>query len=114
MYNILTRNHFENPRCIGSFSPNMPNIITRTLGNRDTDFFVQLQLQISNDVIIAARFMACGDPYIIAIMSYLCEWVRNKKSGELEQSSVDKLAHQFELPDLKKYYANLLLGLLKI
>ena len=108
MYNKLVLNYFNNPRHVGTFPEDANNIITKMLGNKDTNFFAQLQIQCVDGKILEARFKACGDPYLIALMSYVTEFMTRNDTQTL---SADELVHLFELPDLKKHYAALVLGL---
>jgi NifU-like protein involved in Fe-S cluster formation len=109
IFNSLTLEHFERPRCVGVFPPNTPSVITRTLGNPDAELFVHVYLQQEHYKIIQARFTAIADPFVIAILSYLCEHV-----DRVPEISADDLLHCFELPALKKHEAGLLLDLFRL
>lgn len=109
MVNPLTLTHFENPYGVGAFPAGTLSVITRTLGNPDAELFVHVYLQHAQHKIIQARFTAIGDPFVIAILSYLCTEARR-----VSEISADDLTHLFELPALKKHEAGLLLDLFRL
>lgn len=82
-YNALVLSHFHQPRNVGEFDPDT-TVASARIGTVAAGNVLQLQLQISDDIIQATKFKAYGEPYVIAACSYLTELLSNKSITEAE------------------------------
>ncbi|WP_367888879.1 iron-sulfur cluster assembly scaffold protein, partial [Aeromonas salmonicida] len=78
-YSEKVIDHYENPRNVGGFDKNDPNIATGMVGAPACGDVMKLQLKISDDGIIEdAKFKTYGCGSAIASSSLVTEWVKGK------------------------------------
>ena len=101
-YSEKVLDHYENPRNVGSFDKNDPQVATGMVGAPACGDVMKLQLKISDDGIIEdAKFKTYGCGSAIASSSLLTEWV---KGMTLEDAGAIKnvdLATELALPPVK-------------
>jgi nitrogen fixation NifU-like protein len=79
--------HYENPRNVGSFDKNDPNVGTGLVGAPACGDVMKLQLKIDDDGIIQdAKFKTFGCGSAIASLSLVTEWVKGMSIDEAERS----------------------------
>ena len=93
--------HYENPRNVGSFSKNTPNIITGLVGAPACGDVMKIQLQIENNTIIDAKFKTFGCGSAIASSSYVTEIVKGKTLQEALSITNQQIAQHLKLPPVK-------------
>ncbi len=101
-YSDKVIDHYENPRNVGSFDKEDPNIGTGMVGAPACGDVMKLQIKVNEQGIIEdARFKTYGCGSAIASSSLLTEWVKGKT---LEQAKLIKntdIATELALPPVK-------------
>src|SRR5213594_4968696 len=83
-YSDKVIDHYANPRNVGSFSKDEPNVGTGIVGAPECGDVMKLQLKISDaGVVEDARFKTFGCGSAIASSSYVTELVKGKTVDEL-------------------------------
>ncbi len=94
--------HYENPRNVGSFDKDDPNVGSGMVGAPACGDVMKLQIKVNDDGIIEdARFKTYGCGSAIASSSLITEWVKGKT---LEQAALIKnteIAEELALPPVK-------------
>lgn len=91
-YSDKVIDHYENPRNVGSFDKDDPNVATGMVGAPACGDVMRLQLKISDDGIIEdAKFKTYGCGSAIASSSLVTEWVKGKSVEEAEQLKIPQL-----------------------
>ena len=93
--------HYENPRNVGSFPKNTPNIATGIVGAPACGDVMKIQLQIQNDIIIDAKFKTFGCGSAIASSSYVTEIVKGKTVQDALSVKNQQIAQHLKLPPVK-------------
>lgn len=87
-YSEKVIDHYENPRNVGSFDKNDPNVATGMVGAPACGDVMKLQLKVNDaGVIEDAKFKTYGCGSAIASSSLVTEWVKGKT---LEQAQADQ------------------------
>ncbi len=101
-YSEKVLDHYENPRNVGSFDKNDPEVGTGMVGAPACGDVMKLQIKVNEHGIIEdAKFKTYGCGSAIASSSLLTEWVKGKT---LEQASTIKnthIAEELALPPVK-------------
>ncbi|SDB19220.1 FeS assembly scaffold apoprotein IscU [Pseudidiomarina indica] len=101
-YSDKVIDHYENPRNVGSFDKDDPNVATGMVGAPACGDVMRLQLKISDDGIIEdAKFKTYGCGSAIASSSLVTEWVKGKSVEEAEQLKNTAIAEELALPPVK-------------
>jgi nitrogen fixation NifU-like protein len=101
-YSDKVIDHYENPRNVGSFDKNDPNVATGMVGAPACGDVMKLQLKISDDGVIEdAKFKTYGCGSAIASSSLVTEWVKGKSIEEAQQLSNTEIAEELALPPVK-------------
>lgn len=101
-YSEKVIDHYENPRNVGSFDKNDPNVATGMVGAPACGDVMKLQLKISADGIIEdAKFKTYGCGSAIASSSLVTEWVKGKSLDEAAQIKNTDIAQELALPPVK-------------
>ncbi|QIZ76999.1 Fe-S cluster assembly scaffold IscU [Ferrimonas lipolytica] len=94
--------HYENPRNVGSFDKNDPNVATGMVGAPACGDVMKLQLKIDdNGVIEDAKFKTYGCGSAIASSSLVTEWVKGKTLDEAAAIKNTAIAEELALPPVK-------------
>ena len=94
--------HYENPRNVGSFDKDDPNVGTGLVGAPACGDVMKLQLKIGDDGIIQdAKFKTFGCGSAIASSSLVTEWVKGKTIDEAETIRNTDIAKHLALPPVK-------------
>lgn len=100
-YHTNVIDHYENPRNVGSFPKNTPNITTAIVGAPACGDVMKIQLQIINGVICEAKFKTFGCGSAIASSSYVTEIVKGKTIQEALAIKNQDIAAHLRLPPVK-------------
>ena len=101
-YSDKIKDHFENPRNVGSLDRNLKNVGTAVVGAPACGDVMQLQLQISEEGIIEeAKFKTFGCGSAIASSSLVTTMVKGKHLDAAEKIKNVDIAKALELPPQK-------------
>ena len=94
--------HYENPRNVGSFDKDDPNVGTGLVGAPACGDVMKLQLRINDFGIIEdAKFKTFGCGSAIASSSLVTEWVKGKSVDEAATIKNSQIAEELSLPPVK-------------
>jgi nitrogen fixation protein NifU and related proteins len=94
--------HYENPRNVGSFDKNDPNVATGMVGAPACGDVMKLQLKVNEQGIIEdAKFKTYGCGSAIASSSLVTEWVKGKTLDEAQAITNTEIAEELALPPVK-------------
>ncbi|MFB1015643.1 MAG: nitrogen fixation NifU-like protein [Alteromonadaceae bacterium] len=101
-YSEKVLDHYENPRNVGSFDKNDPQVATGMVGAPACGDVMKLQLKISDDGIIEdAKFKTYGCGSAIASSSLVTEWVKGKSIEEAGSIKNTDISEELALPPVK-------------
>jgi len=101
-YSDKVLDHYENPRNVGSFEKDDPQVGTGMVGAPACGDVMRLQIKVGdNGVIEEARFKTYGCGSAIASSSLLTEWVKGKTLEEAQQIKNTDIAEELALPPVK-------------
>ncbi|RCU48785.1 MULTISPECIES: Fe-S cluster assembly scaffold IscU [Corallincola] len=101
-YSDKVIDHYENPRNVGSFDKNDPNVATGMVGAPACGDVMKLQLKISEQGVIEdAKFKTYGCGSAIASSSLVTEWVKGKTLDEAGEIKNTTIAEELALPPVK-------------
>jgi len=101
-YSDKVLDHYENPRNVGSFEKDDPNVGTGMVGAPACGDVMRLQIKVNDSGIIEdARFKTYGCGSAIASSSLLTEWVKGKTLDEARQIKNTQIAEELALPPVK-------------
>ena len=102
-YSKKLLDHFQNPRNVGSFPDDEPNVGTGIVGSPACGDVMQVQIKVDpeTDTIVDARFKTFGCGSAVASSSLVTEWVKGKKLDEVVQIKNIDIAKELDLPPIK-------------
>ena len=101
-YSIKVIDHYENPRNVGSFNKEDPDIGTGMVGAPACGDVMKLQIKVDeNGIIRDARFKTYGCGSAIASSSLVTEWVKGKSIKEAATIRNTQIAEELALPPVK-------------
>ena len=101
-YSEKVLDHYENPRNVGSFSKDDPNIGTGMVGAPACGDVMKLQIKVGEDGIIKdAKFKTYGCGSAIASSSLVTEWLKGKTLDEAGSIKNSAIAEELALPPVK-------------
>ena len=101
-YSDKVIDHYENPRNVGAFDKNDPQVATGMVGAPACGDVLKLQLKITEDGVIEdAKFKTYGCGSAIASSSLITEWVKGKTLDEAAAIKNTEIAEELELPPVK-------------
>ncbi|TMA49694.1 MAG: Fe-S cluster assembly scaffold IscU [Deltaproteobacteria bacterium] len=101
-YSDKVIDHYSNPRNVGSFSKDDPDVGTGIVGAPECGDVMKLQLKISDDGIVQdARFKTFGCGSAIASSSYVTELVKGKTVDEVMKIKNSEIVQELSLPPVK-------------
>ena len=101
-YSNKVIDHYSNPRNVGSFPKDEPNVGTGIVGAPECGDVMKLQLKISDEGIIEdARFKTFGCGSAIASSSYVTELVKGKRIEEAMAIKNSAIVQELNLPPVK-------------
>lgn len=101
-YNEKVIDHYENPRNVGSFDKDDPNVGSGMVGAPACGDVMKLQIKVNDEGIIEdAKFKTYGCGSAIASSSLITEWVKGKSLDEAAAIKNAEIAEELELPPVK-------------
>ncbi|HXQ23353.1 MAG TPA: Fe-S cluster assembly scaffold IscU [Candidatus Acidoferrales bacterium] len=101
-YSNKVIDHYENPRNVGSFAKDDPNVATGIVGAPECGDVMKLQLKIDDSGVIEdARFKTFGCGSAIASSSYVTELVKGKTVDDALQIKNTQIVEELSLPPVK-------------
>jgi FeS cluster assembly scaffold IscU len=101
-YSDKVIDHYENPRNVGKFDAEDPNIGTGMVGAPACGDVMRLQIKVNEQGVIEdARFKTYGCGSAIASSSLATEWMKGKTLEEAELIKNTQLAEELALPPVK-------------
>ena len=101
-YSEKVLDHYENPRNVGTFEKEAPDVGTGMVGAPACGDVMKLQIKVGDDGVIEdARFKTYGCGSAIASSSLLTEWVKGKTLGEALEIKNTDIAEELALPPVK-------------
>ena len=101
-YSEKVIDHYENPRNVGSFDNEDPNVGSGMVGAPACGDVMKLQIKVNDEGIIEdARFKTYGCGSAIASSSLVTEWVKGKSLIEAEAIKNTDIAQELALPPVK-------------
>ena len=101
-YSEKVIDHYENPRNVGSFDKNDPNVATGMVGAPACGDVMKLQLKVNDaGVIEDAKFKTYGCGSAIASSSLVTEWVKGKTLEQAQAIKNTDIAEELALPPVK-------------
>jgi len=101
-YSDKVIDHYANPRNVGSFSKDDPDVGTGIVGAPECGDVMKLQLRINEEGVVEdARFKTFGCGSAIASSSYVTELVKGKTVDEVMQIRNTQIVQDLSLPPVK-------------
>jgi nitrogen fixation protein NifU and related proteins len=101
-YSKKVLDHYENPRNVGSFAKDEPNVATGIVGAPECGDVMKLQLKINDTGVIEdAKFKTFGCGSAIASSSYVTELVKGKTVDDALQIKNTQIVEELSLPPVK-------------
>ncbi|MCX8574281.1 MULTISPECIES: Fe-S cluster assembly scaffold IscU [unclassified Gilliamella] len=101
-YSEKVVDHYENPRNVGSFDQNDPNVGSGMVGAPACGDVMRLQIKVNDDGIIEdAKFKTYGCGSAIASSSLVTEWIKGKSLDEAQAIKNTDIAKELALPPVK-------------
>ena len=105
-YSNQVIDHYENPRNVGSFDKEDPQVGTGMVGAPacgQIGDVMKLQIKVDDDtgIITDARFKTYGCGSAIASSSLVTEWVKGKTLDQAETIKNSEIAEELALPPVK-------------
>lgn len=112
-YSDFLLQHFYHTSHQGRLDTNALDVYTATVGTPDNQDVLQLFVQIIDDKIKSATFLAKGSVAIIAGGQWLCDYIAQKNVSDLKQMTVEMILKNLGLPAVKVHVAGLLVQALQ-
>lgn len=100
-YGNKVKEHYTNPKNIGSFDKDEENIGTGIVGAPACGDVMKLQIKVEDNKIVEARFKTFGCGSAIASSSLITELVKNKTLEDALTIQNSYIAEELELPPVK-------------
>lgn len=101
-YSVEVLDHYENPRNVGSFAKEDPQVGTGMVGAPACGDVMKLQIKVDeNGIISDARFKTYGCGSAIASSSLVTEWIKGKSLDEAGTIRNTEIAQELALPPVK-------------
>ena len=101
-YSDKVIDHYENPRNVGSFDKNDPNVGTGMVGAPACGDVMKLQIKVNDDGIITdAKFKTYGCGSAIASSSLATEWLKGRTLDQATEIKNTDIANELALPPVK-------------
>ena len=101
-YSDKVLDHYENPRNVGKWDPDVDGVGTGMVGAPACGDVMRLQIKVDdNGIIEDAKFKTYGCGSAIASSSLLTEWVKGKTLEDAGKIKNTELAEELALPPVK-------------
>ena len=102
-YHERVIDHYENPRNVGSLDKNKPSVGTGVVGAPACGDVMKLQIEVTDGVVVDAKFKTFGCGSAIASSSLATEWMIGKSIDECLEIDNTQIATHLSLPPVKKH-----------
>ena len=100
-YSDKVIDHYENPRNVGSFQKDDPDVGTGMVGAPACGDVMKLQIRVEDGIIKDAKFKTYGCGSAIASSSLVTEWVKGRTLAEAALIKNSEIASELALPPVK-------------
>jgi nitrogen fixation NifU-like protein len=101
-YSDKVLDHYENPRNVGSFDKNDPNVGTGMVGAPACGDVMKLQIKVDKTGMIEdAKFKTYGCGSAIASSSLVTEWLKGRTINEASEIKNTAIIEELALPPVK-------------
>ena len=101
-YSDKVIDHYENPRNVGSFDKNDPEVGTGMVGAPACGDVMKLQIKVNEEGIITdAKFKTYGCGSAIASSSLATEWLKGRSLQQAQEIKNSDIATELALPPVK-------------
>ncbi len=101
-YSDKVIDHYENPRNVGSFSKDDPEVGTGMVGAPACGDVMKLQIKVNEEGIITdAKFKTYGCGSAIASSSLATEWLKGRSLDQAVEIKNSDIAEELALPPVK-------------
>jgi nitrogen fixation NifU-like protein len=100
-YSDKVLDHYENPRNVGSFEKNDPDVAIGMVGAPACGDVMKLQIKVIDGVITDAKFKTYGCGSAIASSSLVTEWVKGRTLDQAATIRNTEIAQELALPPVK-------------
>lgn len=100
-YSEKVVDHYENPRNVGSFAKDDPDVGTGMVGAPACGDVMKLQIKVKDGIITDAKFKTYGCGSAIASSSLVTEWVKGRTLDEAAALKNSEIAEELALPPVK-------------
>ncbi len=102
-YSTKVIDHYENPRNVGAFAKDDPDVGTGVVGAPECGDVMKLQIKVNKEtgVIEEAKFKTFGCGSAIASSSLATEWLKGKTLDEAEAIKNTQIVEELSLPPVK-------------
>ncbi len=101
-YSEKVIDHYENPRNVGSFSKDDPEVGTGMVGAPACGDVMKLQIKVNEEGIITdAKFKTYGCGSAIASSSLATEWLKGRSLDQAVEIKNSDIAEELALPPVK-------------
>lgn len=101
-YSDKVIDHYENPRNVGSFDKNDPEVGTGMVGAPACGDVMKLQIKVNEEGIITdAKFKTYGCGSAIASSSLATEWLKGMSLDQATNIKNSQIAEELALPPVK-------------
>jgi nitrogen fixation NifU-like protein len=101
-YSDKVLDHYENPRNVGSFAKDEPNVGTGMVGAPACGDVMKLQIKVNDlGVIEDAKFKTYGCGSAIASSSLVTEWLKGRTIEQATEIRNSDIAQELALPPVK-------------
>jgi nitrogen fixation NifU-like protein len=100
-YSEKVVDHFNNPRNMGSFKKDEPDVGTGIVGAPECGDVMKLQIKVQDDTIVDAKFKTFGCGSAIASSSLSTEWLKGKTIQQAGAIKNTDIVQELNLPPVK-------------
>tara|TARA_Y100000816_G_C26095376_1_gene579540 strand:+ start:1185 stop:1571 length:387 start_codon:yes stop_codon:yes gene_type:complete len=100
-YHSNVLKHFKNPKNVGTFDKDIPNVSTAIVGAPACGDVMKLQIKVENDVIVDTKFKTFGCGSAIASSSLATELIKGKHINEAAKITNKEISKYLNLPPVK-------------
>ena len=100
-YSDKVLDHYENPRNVGSFDKNDPEVATGMVGAPACGDVMKLQIKVQDGIITDAKFKTYGCGSAIASSSLVTEWLKGRSLDQATEIRNTDIAAELALPPVK-------------
>jgi len=100
-YSNKVIDHYENPRNVGSFAKDDPDVGTGMVGAPACGDVMKLQIKVENGIITDAKFKTYGCGSAIASSSLVTEWLKGQTLDQASAIKNSDIAEELALPPVK-------------